>query len=796
MNLSKVVDVNKDKCLNCHRCIAVCPVKFCNNGSGDHVSLHEELCIGCGECIEICPQNARTIIDDFELAMKDLKNREQIVAVVAPAIAAVFPEEYLNFNGWLKSLGVAAIFDVSLGAELTIESYLQHIKAHKPKAVISQPCPAIVSFIEIYHPELLKYLAPADSPMMHTIKMIRHYYPSFSRMKTLIISPCVAKKREFQEVGLGDYNVTLAKISDYLKEKQISLHAFPKIDFDNVPAERAVLFSTPGGLLRTAQREVPSIVNVSRKIEGPKTVYHYLAHLNENIQNGSAPLLIDCLNCELGCNGGTGTAKGKTQDEIESAIEKRNLEMQKRYKQKGLLQHSFFAKRRLQRAVKKFWKPEIYNRKYTNLSISDEVKRLKKPDELQTRNIYADMLKTEPKDELNCGACGYNNCGEMAMAIFNNLNKKENCHVYANLYLQNSVDSLLVEMEKLATGDLNISMENENNDAVGFLFRGFNNVIKSLRDLIGTLYEIIQETSNTGTEISSLTNQMAAGTHEQSAQTDEVVSAIEEMTRTILETSQNTAQASDAAKSAGKKAVSGGTIVSKTIESMTHLSKVVQDTAANIETLGNNSDQIGEIVQVIEEIADQTNLLALNAAIEAARAGEQGRGFAVVADEVRKLAERTSKATKEIAQMIHQIQTDTADAVKSMRNSTHEVETGRLLAQQADSSLKEIITETDKVSDVITHVAAASEEESSTAEQISKNMEGINLVTRQTAEGAEQIARLVENLINMTTHLKESISHFKISGDANRQRIEPNPPAPHLLSRNKSKLSNSFRNLR
>lgn len=175
MKLSKVVNVDKDLCVNCHRCIAVCPVKYCNDGSGDHVSIHEDLCIGCGECIDACTHGARKILDDFEKALYDLKRGERIVSIVAPAVAAVFPGNYLNLNGWLKSLGVAANFDVSFGAELTIKSYLEHIKTNKPKAVIAQPCPALVSYIEIYQPELIEYLAPADSPMMHTIKMVKTF---------------------------------------------------------------------------------------------------------------------------------------------------------------------------------------------------------------------------------------------------------------------------------------------------------------------------------------------------------------------------------------------------------------------------------------------------------------------------------------------------------------------------------------------------------------------------------------------------------------------------------------------
>ncbi|MDR3168019.1 MAG: 4Fe-4S binding protein, partial [Treponema sp.] len=171
IELRPVIEVLKDKCVNCHRCIMVCPAKMCNNGSGDIVDHHPSLCIGCGECITACTHGARIGIDDFDLFMEDLKKGVNILAIVAPAVAANFEGRYLEVNGFLKSLGVKAIFDVSFGAELTVKSYVNYIAKKNPPTVIAQPCPTLVSFIEIYRPELIPYLAPADSPMLHTMKM-------------------------------------------------------------------------------------------------------------------------------------------------------------------------------------------------------------------------------------------------------------------------------------------------------------------------------------------------------------------------------------------------------------------------------------------------------------------------------------------------------------------------------------------------------------------------------------------------------------------------------------------------
>jgi iron only hydrogenase large subunit-like protein len=437
--LSSVVGVDSEKCVNCHACITACPVKFCNDGSLDYMRINDDLCIGCGSCIRACTHEARYAIDDFDSFLQAVRRKEPIVAVVAPAVASNFPEHYLNLNGWLKATGVTAVFDVSFGAELTIKSYLEHAKS-KPETIIAQPCPAIVTYIEIYRPELLEYLAPADSPMLHTIKMIRHFYQEYSQHKIAVISPCLAKRREFNETKLGDFNVTFKALNNYLYDTQVDLSSFPETDFDNPPAERAVLFSTPGGLLRTAEREFQGISFFSRKIEGKNSIYEYLDHLPVSIRRGQAPLIIDCLNCEMGCNGGPGTLnQDKSQDEIEYYVEKRNREMMQRHgfdKIKERKKARYLNQ--LHKSLDTYWKPGIYNRNYVNLSGN---LKFKTPTNQEFGTIYQSMLKYSDEDIYNCSACGYGSCEDMAFAIHNDLNLKENCHYYkSKLILQMAQD--------------------------------------------------------------------------------------------------------------------------------------------------------------------------------------------------------------------------------------------------------------------------------------------------------------------------------------------------------------------
>ncbi|MEW6194077.1 MAG: methyl-accepting chemotaxis protein [Bacteroidota bacterium] len=301
-----------------------------------------------------------------------------------------------------------------------------------------------------------------------------------------------------------------------------------------------------------------------------------------------------------------------------------------------------------------------------------------------------------------------------------------------------------------------------------------NSLGDALVDVLNNISEMVNLTASISEQISSSTEEMAAGAQQQSVQSVEVASTVEEMTKTIMDTSRNASRAADASKKAGEVAREGGNVVEKTVNGMNRIAAFVEKASEKIQALGKNSEQIGEIVQVIDDIANQTNLLALNAAIEAARAGEQGRGFAVVADEVRKLAERTTKATKEISDMIKRIQNVTDNVVDSMKEGSTEVDAGKSFAQKAGESLKQIIHASDEVLDVVAQVASASEEQSATSELISKNVESISKVTNESATGIQQIASAADELNKMTANLKGVISRFRFI-NTNQKKEKPHP---------------------
>ncbi|MEM6853777.1 MAG: methyl-accepting chemotaxis protein, partial [Planctomycetota bacterium] len=293
----------------------------------------------------------------------------------------------------------------------------------------------------------------------------------------------------------------------------------------------------------------------------------------------------------------------------------------------------------------------------------------------------------------------------------------------------------LVKLERVGEGDLSQQIEVTQADEIGEMGRGINTMIQTMSEVIGRVQMASHEVASASTELSATTEQMSSSMNLQTEQIGEISQAIEEMSGAVVDVARKAADASNCATQAGDAARDGGTVVNQTIDGMNTISTAVSDSARSVEELGKRGEQIGEIIATINDIADQTNLLALNAAIEAARAGEHGRGFAVVADEVRKLADRTTQATDEIAQSISAIQNETQEAVSRMTAGTDQVGQGVESAREAGRSLEQIVGSASEVAAMIHSIAAATEEQSATTEQITHNIDTTSSSIREAAEG-------------------------------------------------------------
>ncbi len=313
------------------------------------------------------------------------------------------------------------------------------------------------------------------------------------------------------------------------------------------------------------------------------------------------------------------------------------------------------------------------------------------------------------------------------------------------------------------SGDLTVKIDVTSEDESGQMADTFNKMMSKFHDIVREIHSSVDYLASSSEELSASATQIAGGSQAQSAKAAQVSTASQEMSATITEVAKNVSSASDAAKEANGVAVKGGDIVSKTIESMNGISKTARESSEIISTLGNRSHEIGNIINVIDDIADQTNLLALNAAIEAARAGEQGRGFAVVADEVRKLAEKTMKATKEIGDMINAMQNETQKAITSMESEVTAVNTGAKLAEEAGGALKEIVDKVSVVTSMIHNITTALEQQSAATEQISGDIESVSDVIAETSKSAQQIAGASNEIAKLAAGLKTNVEIFKVS---------------------------------
>ena len=334
------------------------------------------------------------------------------------------------------------------------------------------------------------------------------------------------------------------------------------------------------------------------------------------------------------------------------------------------------------------------------------------------------------------------------------------------LWLTKSITKPLSEgvfvAQRIAEGDLTAHIETVGTDETGQLMGALKHMVTKLQGIISEVKTAAENIASASHELNASSELMSKGAGEQAGRAAQVATASEEMSQTVLDIAKNTSSIETSAIDTTKLAKNGEMVVNKSVDKVKFIAKTIDQSAQLIKSLGERSNQIGEIVNVINDIADQTNLLALNAAIEAARAGEQGRGFAVVADEVRKLAERTGNSTAEIGNMVKSIQNEVHQIVISMENITKEVKAGVDLSTEAGGVLRSIVESADKLHLMVQQIASATEEMATTSEEINKDIEMISSLSAGTSGSSGEIAKASHELSQLSINLEDVVKGFKV----------------------------------
>ncbi len=528
--MKEIITTDLAKCEGCNRCIRVCPIHEANVAYLEKgqikVKIDPSKCIACGACLNVCQHEARELCDDTERFFSDLERGVKISLIVAPAFRSNF-DDWASILAWLKSQGVSAVIDVSLGADICTWAHIRYIEKSAPQSLITQPCPAIVGYVEKYRPELIDKLSPVHSPMLCTAVFMKKYLRIPDSIAAL--SPCAAKRNEFDETGLVGYNVTFKKLAAYIRERGIRI---PKADFtfDHMDASLGRIYAMPGGLKENVEFYLGKALRVD-KSEGQSNVYRHIdAFAQETEEN--LPPLFDVLNCPEGCNVGTGCVHENSMFHINRIMDEQRAEAMQTYEKTD---HAAMT--------------ELFSLFDSRLTIADFMRKYV-PHSVQAIEYTQDDIEnafmilgksTDEQRNHNCYACGCETCYDMAVRIAKGINIPDNC------------------MEK-------------------------------------TRHEIQRE-------------------HE---------AFIHERGNSVENLSRISAEVED-------------------------IKKLFEDVLRDVGDVENAIEQYTKMAKLVNDMALQTQILSLNAAVEAARAGASGKGFGVVAQAIRELAAKSQQSVSEVA---------------------------------------------------------------------------------------------------------------------------------------------------
>lgn len=618
-----MVKVIEKNCIGCNACIRTCPVPTANRYDGNIVHINPTECIQCGECIKHCLHGARDYEDDIERFLNDIKST-RVSLIVAPAIKTAMDGRWRHVLQWLKQQGVKEVYDVSFGADICTYLHLQYVRENPSAKIISQPCAAIVNYAEKHKPELLAKLSPIHSPMMCSAVYVRKYLNNTDKLVGL--SPCIAKGDEFHNTGIIEYNVTFRKLDEYIRNNNIVLPTGrSKFEFSDVRGFDGGFYPVPSGLKECLRVHEPSLNVIAS--EGVQKVYEdFDTYLST--PSGQLPTVYDVLSCEFGCNSGVGA-----RDDFSVFNSYTIMNNVKRY--------ASTQKKNVRFPNKIFKKLQMkdFIRVYTNRQSKKSNKNL--------NEIFNSMGKfTEADKHIDCHACGYKSCNDMAIAISEGCNVPTNCIMYEKIHAY--------ELQKAAQAKH-----------------------ESLSDAV--------------------------------AQIKEALLTLQEKVIPIAEYTDDNQRKNDTAT---KKMQTLDNEITATLDS-------IEGIRTAIEGIENDVTNYEKILKDITEIADQTNILAINASIEAARVGELGKGFAVVAEEVRNLAQKSRE-------VVEQANVYTENISQSSQNITGATELIVDKIANTRSSSEDTMNVLDEVNDASRHIAENVQEISAIVEELNATVTLLN----------------------------------------------------------------------
>ncbi len=488
-----MISFDASKCVACNNCIRVCPAVEANTVEYDEngrkiFNINPERCIRCGACVKACSHGARSYEDDTERFWADLKKGVKIIGICAPAVKVSFDGCWRNVLGYLVKNGVSKIYDVSFGADICTWAHIRYLEKHKGAKVISQPCPAIVNYMRRYCHDSLSHLSPVHSPMLCLAVYLKRYLNEDA--KIVAFSPCIAKRDEFIETGLVDYNVTFDRLGKLLNDNGIKFENMKNVrsdfEFSGAGGQMGAVYPRPGGLKACLELENP-LLNVITS-EGTESVYKNLS-MYSTIAERDLPDVFDVLSCDKGC--GSGPAIGKQMSiyrmsGIMNGIEKYNRT--KRVK---------FDRKHRDKQFLKFDKAlnlDDFIRTYTPIDINDIEVTENQIDEMLTK-----MGKiTATQRNYNCHSCGFGTCREMARAIIKGVSDMTSCHEY--MQHQEDEHRLLIEDTNRSIAEVT----SELNQVVSKLTYNIGNV----KNAVGDISELNSTNFDQITGLSDILNEL------------------------------------------------------------------------------------------------------------------------------------------------------------------------------------------------------------------------------------------------------------------------------------------------